>query len=122
MKRLPAVGLIVCAVLFPLFYSDSILVHVAVIGLYYAMLSSSWSMLAGQVGIISFAHAAFAAVGAYTSAILVIHLQIPIPIGNLSGAGVAAGFGLLIGVLTLRMRGPYLALTTLAFSEFSVFS
>lgn len=116
MKRLPIVGVIVCAALFPLFYSDYWL-YVAVIGLYYAMLSSSWSMLAGQVGIISFAHAAFAAVGAYTSAILVIHLQIPIPIGILSGACVAAGFGLLIGVLTLRMRGPYLALTTLAFSE-----
>ncbi len=116
MKRLPIAGVIVCAALFPLFYSDYWL-YVAVIGLYYAMLSSSWSMLAGQVGIISFAHAAFAAVGAYTSAILVINLHIPIPIGILSGGCVAAGFGLLIGVLTLRMRGPYLALTTLAFSE-----
>ena len=116
MKRLPSIGLLVFAILFPLFYKDYWL-YVAIIGLYYAMLSSSWSMLAGQVGIISFAHAAFAAVGAYTSAILVIHLQIPIAVGILLGACAAAGFGFLIGALTLRMRGPYLALTTLGFSE-----
>ena len=116
MKRLPSIGLLVLAILFPLFYKDYWL-YVAVISLYYAILSSSWSMLAGQVGIISFAHAAFAAVGAYTSAILVIHLQIPIAVGILLGSCAAAGFGFLIGALTLRMRGPYLALTTLGFSE-----
>ena len=116
MKRLPSIGLFVLAILFPLFYKDYWL-YVAIIGLYYAMLSSSWSMLAGQAGIISFAHAAFAAVGAYTSAILVIHLQIPIAVGISLGACAAAGFGFLIGALTLRMRGPYLALTTLGFSE-----
>jgi branched-chain amino acid transport system permease protein len=116
MKRLPSIGLLALAVLFPLFYQDYWL-YVAVIGLYYAILSSSWSMLAGQVGIISFAHAAFAAIGAYTSAILVIRLHIPIAAGILLGACAAAGFGFLIGALTLRMRGPYLALTTLGFSE-----
>ena len=80
-------------------------------------ISSSWSLLAGQIGIISFAHAAFAAVGAYTSALLVLKFHIPIPIGMLAGAGAAAIAGLGIGALTLRMRGPYLALTSLAFSE-----
>ena len=107
---------ILMALAFPVFYKGYWL-YVAVIGLYYAILSSSWAMLAGQVGIISFAHAAFAAVGAYTSAILVIHLHLPILFGILSGACAAAAFGFMIGALTLRMRGPYLALTTLGFSE-----
>lgn len=91
--------------------------YVIIIGLYYAVLSSSWSLLAGQIGIISFAHAAFAAVGAYTSALLVLNFHVPIPIGMIAGAGAAALAGLGIGALTLRMRGPYLALTSLAFSE-----
>lgn len=116
MKHLPALILLAAAGLFPLFFQDYWL-YVAVIGLYYAILSSSWAMLAGQVGIISFAHAAFAAVGAYTSAILVIRWQLPMALGILSGAGAAALVGLGIGALTLRMRGPYLALTTLGFSE-----
>lgn len=104
------------ALLFPVFYREYWL-YVAVIGLYYAILSSSWAMLAGQAGIISFAHAAFAAVGAYTSAILVIHLELPIAVGIAAGGFASAAFGFGIGALTLRMRGPYLALTTLGFSE-----
>ena len=116
MKRLSIFVFIAAALGYPVFYRDYWL-YVVIIGLYYAILSSSWAMLAGQVGIISFAQAAFAAVGAYTSAILVIRLQVPIPVGILAGAVSAAIFGFLIGALTLRMRGPYLALTTLGFSE-----
>ena len=101
---------------FPLIFQDYWL-YVAIIALYYALLSSSWSMLAGQVGIISFSHAAFAAVGAYTSALLSIEQGWPIALGIPTGALIAAVVGLGIGALTLRMSGPYLALTTLAFSE-----
>ncbi len=108
--------LFIAAVAFPLFFREYWL-YVVTIGLYYAILASSWSMLAGQVGLISFAHAAFAGIGAYTSALLFNHLGLPIPITMLAGAVTAALFGLGIGALTLRMRGPYLALTTLAFSE-----
>ena len=116
MKRLSIFVFIAAALGYPVFFRDYWL-YVAIIGLYYAILSSSWAMLAGQVGIISFAQAAFAAVGAYTSAILVIRLQVPIPVGILAGSVNAAIFGFLIGTLTLKMRGPYLALTTLGFSE-----
>ena len=116
MKHLSIFVFVGAAACYPIFFRDYWL-YVAIIGLYYAILSSSWAMLAGQVGIISFAQAAFAAVGAYTSAILVIRLEVPIAVGILAGAGSAAIFGFLIGALTLRMRGPYLALTTLGFSE-----
>jgi branched-chain amino acid transport system permease protein len=116
MKRLFVVVLLAVALVFPLFFKDYWL-YVGIISLYYAMLASSWSMLAGQAGLISFAHVAFAGIGAYTSAFLVIKAQLPIPLAVAAGALAAAVFGLGIGALTLRMRGPYLALTTLAFSE-----
>jgi branched-chain amino acid transport system permease protein len=116
MKRVVPGLLLIGAAAFPLVFREYWL-YVATIGLYYAILTSSWSMLAGQVGLISFAHAAFAGIGAYTSALLVIHLGLPIPVTMLAGGLAAALVGLGIGALTLRMRGPYLALTTLAFSE-----
>ncbi|MCJ7830747.1 MAG: branched-chain amino acid ABC transporter permease, partial [Desulfobacterales bacterium] len=116
MTRIPVLVFVAATMLFPVFFRDYWL-YVAIIGLYYSVLASSWAMLAGQVGIISFAHAAFAAVGAYTSALLVIRLEVPIVLGIISGGCTAAVFGFLIGALTLRMRGPYLALTTLGFSE-----
>lgn len=116
MKRTVTCALLLVAAVFPLLFKGYWL-YVIIIGLYYAMLSSSWAMLAGQVGIISFAHAAFAAIGAYTSALLVIHFSLPIPLAMAAGSLAAAIFGLGIGALTLKMRGPYLALTTLAFSE-----
>ena len=117
MKRLIAGVLCLAAALFfPLFFKEYWL-YVGVIALYYAVLTTSWSVLAGQVGLISFAHVAFAGVGAYTSAMLVIRASLPIPLAMAAGALAAALLGCGIGVLTLRMRGPYLALTTLAFSE-----
>jgi branched-chain amino acid transport system permease protein len=91
--------------------------HVAIIALYYALLASSWTMLAGFAGQFSFATMALAGIGAYTSALLVINLHLPMWVGIISGALMAALVGLLIGVLVLRMSGPYLALFTIAFSE-----
>ena len=91
--------------------------HVAIMALYYALLASSWTMLAGFVGQFSFATMALAGIGAYTSALLVIKIQLPMWVGIISGALAATSVGLLIGVLVLRMSGPYLALFTIAFSE-----
>jgi branched-chain amino acid transport system permease protein len=91
--------------------------HVMILALYYALLASSWTMLAGFAGQFSFAHMALAGIGAYTSALLVLHLQLPIWAGIIVGALVATLAGLLVGVLVLRMTGAYLALFTIAFAE-----
>ncbi len=85
--------------------------------LYFVVLASSWNLLLGYAGQLSFAHAAFAAVGAYTSGLLAVHAGVPALAGVVLGAGAAGLFGLLLGVLCLRVRGPYLALMTLGFSE-----
>jgi branched-chain amino acid transport system permease protein len=116
MRRAAGVALLGVVLAMPLVLRGYWL-YVLTIGFYYAILSSSWALLAGYAGLISFAHAAFSAVGAYTSALLVLHLGIPPVVGLLLGGLSAALFGLGIGLLTLKMRGPYLALTTIAFSE-----
>jgi branched-chain amino acid transport system permease protein len=91
--------------------------HVAVIGIYYALLASSWNVIAGMTGFATYSHAAFAALGAYASAYFSMHLGWPLPAALLFSALVGAGFGALLGKLCLRLSGTYLALITLAFSE-----
>jgi branched-chain amino acid transport system permease protein len=91
--------------------------HVAIIAMYYGILASSWSLLAGSVGLFSLSHMAFAAIGAYTSALLVKWFGIPIPLGMVAGVVMCCVVGAFIGLICLRMSGPYLAIFTLGFSE-----
>lgn len=91
--------------------------HVTIIAYYYAVLTASWTLLAGYAGQFSFAHMALAGVGAYTSALVVLNTSIPAHLAVLIGSIAAACVGFLIGILVLRMRGPYLALFTIAYSE-----
>ncbi len=92
-------------------------IHVGAIAWYYALLASSWALLAGYAGQFSFAHVAFAALGGYASALLTLHLGIPPVLGIVAGVALAMVAGALIGWLVLRLSGPYLALFTLAISE-----
>ena len=91
--------------------------HVAIIAMYYAILASSWSLLAGYVGLFSLSHMAFASIGGYTSGMLTQWLHVPIPFGLLAGVIVCCAGGGAIGWVCLRMSGPYLAIFTLGFSE-----
>lgn len=115
--RLAGTGLVGALLVAAPWLIEDYWLYVLIIGFYYAILSSSWALLVGFAGLISFAQAAFSGIGAYASALVVLHLGIS-PFWGLGLGGVVTGFvGLAIGVLTLRMRGPYLALTTIAFSE-----
>lgn len=69
-------------------------------------------LLVGGAGQISLGHAAFMGVGAYAAS----HLTGPLaPLGILLGGGIAAFLGLLLGLPSLRIKGVYLAIATLAF-------
>lgn len=91
--------------------------HILIISLFYVMMASSWNLIAGYTGQVSFGHAAFAGIGAYTSGILAVRWGIDPWFGVLAGILLAALFGFLVGVLCLKMGGIYLSLTTLGFSE-----
>lgn len=92
-------------------------IYILTIGFYYAILASSWSLLVGYVGRISFAHAAMAGLGAYTSVLASTRFGLPLVV-SISLAGLVTAFvGLVIGRLCLRLHGAYLALTTIACSE-----
>jgi branched-chain amino acid transport system permease protein len=91
--------------------------HVLIVCLFYTMMAASWNLIAGYTGQISFGHAAFAGIGAYVSGILAAKAGLNPWAGVAVGTAMAAFFGLLVGLLCLRMGGIYLSLTTLGFSE-----
>ena len=91
--------------------------HMLTTSCYYTILAASWNLLAGFTGQFSLAHQAFAAIGAYTSGLLIRYFAVPIWFGITSGVLVAALFGYGLGRMVLSMRAIYLAIATWAFAE-----
>lgn len=99
----------------PLVSRNPYLIRVIILTSIFAILAASWDLLSGFTGQMNFGHALFFGVGAYSSALLNIHLHIP-PWGSVPlGAVVAVLAGLLVGIPCLRLKHTYLALTTMAF-------
>lgn len=73
------------------------------------------NILTGMTGQISLGHAAFCGIGAYTSAILYTRMGIPSILCVFMAGAVAALSGLIVGIPSLRLKGLYLAITTMAF-------
>jgi branched-chain amino acid transport system permease protein len=71
----------------------------------------------GFTGLLNFGHVAFMAIGAYTMAILVVKVGMPMWAAALVAIAAAMAVGLLLGLPTLRLRADYLAITTIAFGE-----
>ena len=90
---------------------------VGILAIFYAVVTASWTLLVGYAGQFSFGHMAFVAIGAYGSALLVQDLGLPIPLAALLAIILSFVVGAAVGGICLRIRGPYLAIFTLAFSE-----
>ncbi|MFO7882146.1 MAG: alpha/beta fold hydrolase [Kosmotogaceae bacterium] len=81
----------------------------------YTLVALGLNIVIGFTGQISIGHAAFMAIGAYFSAVMVSFFNVPFIVSFL-GAGLAAGiFGVLLGIPALRLKGFYLAIATMAF-------
>jgi len=80
----------------------------------YALVALSLTVLVGLTGQVSLGHAGFLAAGAYVHAVLTQH-DWPFLLALLAAMAVAAVLGVIIGVPSLRLEGPYLAIATLGF-------
>ncbi len=103
----------------PLVASSNTLLNFGVTVLIVALAAQGWNVIGGLAGQLSFGHAAFYGVGAYTAALL--QLRFGWNAYAAAGAGIVAGaaLGAAIGALVFRagLRGSYFALVTLAFAE-----
>lgn len=83
----------------------------------YVLLGLSLNIIVGYTGLFNLGHAAFYAVGAYTVAILNTEFNVPVFVALPVAGGVAAAVGWLLSRPIVRLRGDYLALVTIGFSE-----
>lgn len=112
--RLRALALAVALVAIPWLFPQRYFLRVVDLGLVYAVLALGLQLLVGSAGQLSLGHAAFYGTGAYTSAILVRKLGVPVEAAFGAGAVVAALLALTL-VPILRLRGNELAVATLGF-------
>ncbi len=115
-----AVGVCVSLLLLALPFSvSSVWLNFFITTFYFAFLGQAWNILGGYGGQLSLGHAAFFAVGAYTSVVLQVHFGISPWLGMLGGALLAAILSQGIGYLGFRfgLRGFYFVLLTLAAAE-----
>src|SRR6516165_9718674 len=81
----------------------------------WAIMGLSWNMFSGCTGLVSFGHAAFFGLGAYTVTIALVHFDITPWLGIPLGMIVGVIAGIIIGYPTFRLRGQYFALSMLAY-------
>jgi branched-chain amino acid transport system permease protein len=115
--RRGALACFVIAALVPLVVRDQFFLDCLVLILLWGALSAAWNVAAGYAGQVSLGHAAFFGLGAYSAALVSARFGQSPWLGLLIGMVVSVAAGLLIGYLSNRLRGPYFALATIAFSQ-----
>lgn len=109
---------IVLAFLFPqLPIANNYILHVGIIIFLHIIFGLSWNLLGGYTGQISFGHAMFLGMGAYTTMIMVTKQGINPLFAVLIGALFALLLSIPVGTVLFKLRGPYFALGTLATAE-----
>ncbi len=119
MKDERKVGFVVLiiAALLPLAIRNSYILHLIILVMLWSVLGASWNLLGGYAGQVSFGHAAFFGVGAYTACLLNVKAGVPLWLGFVAAGMAGSLISIPIGAICLRLRGPYFALSVLALSE-----
>lgn len=114
MKKFWPLGLLAFLALLPLTGISTYWLHIFIFVIMWSVIGMAWNLLGGYCGQVSFGHAAFFGLGAYTSGILYQKLGISAWWGLPLSVIVASAGALVIGYICLRLRGPFFALATLA--------
>jgi len=115
-KFLPLLILVILA-LVPAFERNPYILHMMIMVLIWISLGQSWNLLGGFTGQISFGHAAFYGVGAYSAGLLYFHKEISTWYGMILGPLMAMVLAVPMGLICFRLRGAYFALAMLALAE-----
>ncbi|MBB2485475.1 branched-chain amino acid ABC transporter permease [Mitsuaria sp. WAJ17] len=115
LRHVPPLGaLLVLAAAAAALLIDAPYVHeLLILAVVYAQFAASWDLLCGPSGLDNFGHAVFIGGAGYGSALLGRHLGLDPLLSVPLAAAAAAVLGALVGILTLRLRGPYFSLATI---------
>ena len=114
-KPLLFVVLALGVLVFPKVVSSSYWMNLTNLAISFSIACLGLNIVLGYAGQLSLAQAAFWGVGAYTSAILTTRLGMPVWTGMIAAFFVAAFFGVVLGIPTLKLSGHYLAMATIGF-------
>ncbi len=115
-KYFPLLALAVLSIL-PLIGLSTYMMHIIILVVMWSVIGMAWNLLGGYCGQVSFGHAAYFGVGAYTAGILYSKLGLSSWWGVPLSILVVAAFSFILGYVVLRLRGPFFALATLASGE-----
>lgn len=115
MRRTAILTVIALAlVAFPFAVGDPFYQQIVVFALMYGALGAAWNLVGGFLGRVSFGHAVFLGLGAYTTLLLLHHFKLSPWLGIPAGGAVAAAAAFVVGRPTLRLTGHYFAMATIA--------
>jgi branched-chain amino acid transport system permease protein len=117
MRRILAVLVVGTLLAVPYVTGNPFYQHLLIMVLFWTLLGAAWNLLGGFAGQVSFGHATFLGVGAYTAMLLYLKLGWSPWLGLVFGGMAGALVALPIGLICFRLRGPYFSLATLAVAE-----
>jgi len=116
-RRVAAVAAVLALLAVPLVVTDQYFLHLFIVSAIFVVVAISLDLIVGYVGQLSLAHAAFFALGAYTSALVFLRLKWSMWIGLPVAALVTASVAFALGWVILRVRGHRFIIITVAFAE-----
>jgi branched-chain amino acid transport system permease protein len=117
MKKLIPLIIFAILLILPKIGLSTYTLHILILVIMWSVIGMAWNLLGGFCGQVSFGHAAFFGVGAYTAGLIYFHLGASAWWGLPASVLVLTVLSLLIGYICLRLRGAYFALATLALGE-----
>lgn len=109
--------LLAALLVLPLVVTSPALMQIFILIILYAYFTSTWNFVGGFAGVLPLGHSAFIGIGAYSSTVLFQTFAISPWLGMLVGGLLASLVGVIIGLPTLKLRGAYFALATIAVGE-----
>lgn len=117
--KIIALGILfVCLLLFPVIFAGRTdIINLGVLVFLFTSIAQSWNLLGGYAGLVNLGYAAFFGLGALVTRHLWLTFEVAYPLALLAGTATATLFALIIGIPTLRFKGPYFVFGTFALAE-----